>query len=119
LTIPGSTATVENSFIAVTKYHQCESAGDHLFRIAKTPEGTKLGAEIPETDTLGTRVRSHDLAVRFDIPKRQAWIADRVRIERVSDTIPAHIVRINAIYQIDSIRALGEHGLEPIAFRQA
>src|SRR5439155_19551605 len=40
--------TSAGAFIAFTKYHPCESTGDHLYRLAATGDGPRLGAEIPE-----------------------------------------------------------------------
>src|SRR5579872_3349063 len=82
LTLPGIDRREEATFIAFSKYHPCESAGDHLYRVGFTPQGVRLREEVPETDTLGTRVRDHKLAVRFDVPHRHVYITDHVTVER-------------------------------------
>src|SRR5690242_12553670 len=43
-------------------FHTLESIGDHFFRLAHRAEGWRIGAEIPLTETLGYRVRDHQLA---------------------------------------------------------
>lgn len=113
LTIPGDSEG--NTFIAFTRYHPAESAGDHLYRVGITPEGARLGEELPETDTLGTRVRDHKLVVRFDVPRKQAWVTDRIQVERQTKTLSGIILRLNSIYTVTSVKQNGT----PIPFRQA
>src|SRR5206468_3889069 len=107
-------------FVAFTKYHPCESTGDHLFRLAGTGEGPRLGTEILETDTGGYRVRAHKLTVRFDVQRKTAYLTDRVTIDHLKSTagssdLAAPILRINSIYTIDSVKSGGQ----PLPFRQA
>ncbi len=102
-------------FVAFTRYQLCESASDHLFPIVHTEDGSRLGEEIAETETRGYRVRDHKLSVRFE-PKRQtALLSDRVTVERRNGAAPTAILRINAIYVIDSISSSGK----PLAYKQA
>src|SRR5206468_571384 len=88
---------------------------DHLFQVVATPNGSRLGAEIPETDTAGSRVRDHKLTVRFEVPTKTVRISDRITVERTPESLPATILRLNAIYTVDSVR---RNGL-PIPFHQA
>lgn len=78
---PGSDAA-RDSFLVFHHWHTCESDGDHVHHLTKAANGWKIGAEIPETDTGGYRVRDHDLTVTFDIPQQSATIHDAVMLER-------------------------------------
>jgi hypothetical protein len=100
LELPGVSGTNESAYVAVTKYHPCESTSDHLYHVTVTPAGTRLGAEVLETDTGGYRVRDHKLTVKFDVPGRTVYITDRVLVERSSTSLPAAVLRINSIHKV-------------------
>jgi hypothetical protein len=103
------------AYVAFTKYHPCESSSDHLYRTVRTEDGHRLGEEIPETETLGTRVRHHQLTVRFDVPSQQSFITDRVSLEMQSHREQQCILRINEIYKVTSVSSEGK----AIPYRQA
>ncbi len=107
LTLPGVAPSEKATFVAFTRYHNAESTADHLYRIRVTEQGARLGAEIPETDLLGVRVRHHQLAVRFDIPAKHATLTDHVTIERLSTDFPSLVLRINAIYTVTAVKRGG------------
>ncbi len=112
LDLPGSDQT---RYAVFTKYHPCESNGDHLFPVISTPEGPRLGAEIPEYETGGYRVRDHKLVVHFDVPHPVVHIRDHVTVERQENSLPAAVLRINAIYTVDSVKQDGA----PVPFHQS
>jgi hypothetical protein len=103
------------AFVAFTKYHPCESSADHLYRTVRTEEGFRLGEEIPETDTLGTRVRHHKLTVRFDVPAQQVYLTDRVTVEMQPHQEQRCILRINEVYKVTAVTSEGK----PVPYRQA
>src|SRR5579863_1996372 len=65
-------------------YHTCESINDHIHKLVSTAGGWKIGPEIPETDTLGYRVRDHRLTVHLDPHTSSCLISDVVTIERTT-----------------------------------
>ena len=69
-------------------WHSCESDGDHVHSLQHTAQGWRLGPEIAETETLGLRVRDHEVRLTFDVPKKYARFEDRASIERTQDSIP-------------------------------
>ncbi len=115
LEVPWISEPGRNTFVNVTKYHPCESTGDHLYPISQTESGPKLGREIPETDTTGYRIRDHKLAVRFDLPNRRVHITDRIKVEQKTDRLPAAFLRLNSIYNVTAVTRDGA----PVEFRQA
>jgi aminopeptidase N len=89
-------------------WHTCESDGDHIHRIEQTPDGWRLGAEIPETETGGYRVRDHDLHVTLDIAKQSASIHDQVKIEVAPDpTLPVCLLRLSEDFHVTGLKAGG------------
>ena len=115
LELPGMERSEQGLFVAFTRYNPCESVGDHLYRVGAAPDGPHLGAELPETETGGYRVRDHKLTIRFDVPRRHVYLTDYVTVERQANPLPAVLLRINAIYTVTSVRRAGA----PVPFHQA
>lgn len=90
-------------------YHSCQSIGDHFHRVVKTGDIWKIGAEIPESETPGYRVRDHKLGVKFDLPAKSASFTDDVTIER-TDAKPGSVclVRLSANMTVDSVKQAGQ-----------
>lgn len=101
-------------------WHSCQSDGDHVYRLIQTPNGWRFGAEIPETETLGLRVRDHDLHAAFDLPQKNATLSDTIQVERTAENAPAFaLLRISQDFHIQSI-TLGASGSKtPVRFQQA
>ena len=83
-------------------FHTCESIGDHIHRLVKTPEGWRFGPEIPETDTQGYRVRDHSLDVKYDLAKSVAIIVDSVSIERLPGASDVCLLRLSSDFKLES-----------------
>lgn len=97
-------------------WHSCESDGDHVHSLQHTAQGWRLGPEIAETETLGLRVRDHEVRLTFDVPKKYARFEDRASIERTQDSIPNFgLLRLSQDY---TVRLLSCNGV-PIAYKQA
>lgn len=97
-------------------WHSCESDGDHVHRLLSTPEGWKLGAEIPETETGGFRIRDHRLNVKLDIGKKQVTISDVIQIERTQEAQqPFALLRLSQDFRV---RQCEDDGQE-VPFQQA
>lgn len=117
LTLPDAS---RNAYLAVFHaWHTCESDGDHIHRLQRTPRGWKLGQEIPETDPSGFRVRDHDLHVQFDIPGHSAAIRDTIQVERSQDQVPAFgLLRLSQDFTVRRLTRDGPEGAS-VPFRQA
>lgn len=107
LELPGVSGADQSAFVAVTKYHPCESEGDHLFHVSVGTGGTFLGPEVLETDTAGYRVRDHKLTVKFDVPGKVVHITDHVLVEKSAGALPAALLRINAIQKVYGVKRDG------------
>lgn len=99
-------------------WHTCESDGDHIHTLAQTPQGWRLGPEIPETETGGFRLRDHDAQVRLDVPKQRAAIADHVRIEGIgADAPPFGLLRLSPDFRVTTLN-LGKSDGPAVPFQQ-
>ena len=98
-------------------WHTCESDGDHIHRIEPTENGGwKLGAEIPETETGGYRVRDHDLTVTIDPARHTAAIRDTIRVEASgTPLLPVCLLRLSDDFRVSSLT--GKNA--PVAYAQA
>jgi len=110
LAVPGP-ASLPPAYLAVFhRFHTCESDGDHVFTIvapdAPARGDWRLGAEIPETATLGIRIRDHAIAARIEVASRTAILRDKLEIERekastVADQpMPFALLRLNENYHV-------------------
>jgi aminopeptidase N len=94
-------------------FHTCESIGDHVHRLVKADGGWRFGAEIPETDTRGYRVRDHKLNVRYDLPRAGCTITDDATIERIGPATEPCLLRLSSDMTVDSITMGGK----PFSYR--
>src|SRR5689334_17280994 len=72
LLLPATAGEKPTPVAIFSTFHTVESIGDRFYRLKETDAGWRLGDEIPETDTLGYRVRDHRLNVRYDLPTHGA-----------------------------------------------
>ena len=101
-------------------WHSCQSDGDHVHRLYHNSQGWQIGPEILETETLGFRVRDHDLHVLFDVPRKNAALTDTIQVERTADRAPDFgLLRISHDFHIESIALAGSAGKTAVRFRQA
>ncbi len=97
-------------------WHSSQSDGDHVHRLVPTSQGWRLGPEIPETETLGFRVRDHDLHVSFDVPLKTAMLLDTIQVERTANRVPEFaFLRISHDFLVQSISV----GKTAVPFHQA
>ncbi len=100
---PSSVIRLPSPYLAdFYDFHTCESIGDHLIGLVKTADGWKLGAEVPERETLGYRVRDHNLSVRYDLPNHACQITDDVTVERTGGEGPC-LLRLSSDMQVDRL----------------
>ncbi len=117
---PHEPATAQSYLAVFHTWHTCESDGDHVYRIVNTEGGWKIGAEIPETDTGGFRIRDHELSVSTDIPHKSVDITDRVKLERIGEPGAGYaMMRLSEDYTVDRIVQDREAGSAAVPFRQA
>jgi hypothetical protein len=101
-------------YLAVfSRYHSLESTNDHFHRMVKTPSGWRFGGEIGENETLGYRVRSHDLTVLPDLPTSSCRITDTVTIERIAAKPTLCLLRLSDDFRVSAITYRGK----PYPFR--
>ncbi len=99
-------------------WHTCESDGDHIHRLEPGADGTgwKLGAEIPEAETGGYRVRDHDLTVSIDPAQHTATIKDTIRVEATgTPLLPACLLRLSDDFKVSALT--GKNA--PVSYAQA
>ncbi len=85
-------------------YHTVQSIGDHFHRLVKRADGWRFGEEIPETETLGFRVRDHALTVKFSPAASSCDITDNVLVERTA--APPNglcLLRLSSVLHVDSV----------------
>lgn len=121
--------TASNTFSSVTPassplylaifhaWHTCESDGDHIHRIEPGENGGwRLGAEIPETETGGYRVRDHDLTVSIDPAQHTTAIKDTIRVEASgTPLLPVCLLRLSDDFKVSSLTSKNV----PVAYAQA
>jgi hypothetical protein len=87
-----------------------EDIGELLFKRA----GNKL-EYVPETDRMGIQVMRHSLRLKFDIPRKRAYISDRLSLRNETRKAGQFIFRMSPNYQVASIT----WGSKPVKFAQA
>ncbi len=115
LRLPGKTGDQPAAYVTVSRYHPLQTTSDHLYPLVRTPEGYRLGQEIPDTSTGGYRVRDHRLRVRLEVSSGEAQIHNRIVVERGRAALPAAVLRLNAIYRVTAAKRDGK----PIRFHQS
>ena len=96
------------SYLAVFHtWHTCEADADHIYKLEHTPEGWKIGAEIPETDTGGLRIRDHDLTVSTDVAQKMVDITDKVKLERSGNGASFGLMRLSEDFTVSKITLEG------------
>lgn len=103
-------------YVAFSRYQVSQSGCDHLYAARETPDGLRLTREVRETETGGWRVTRHEADIRIEPSSASVAIVDRcvVRAER-SAPPDGPILRLNAIYRVESVRRNGTI----LPFRQA
>ena len=127
LPVPGDAAGPAVYLAVFHTFHTCESDGDHVYRLVQPTEtgraGWKLGQEIPETTTLGLRIRDHAIDATVILDTRTLMVHDTATVERAPipsetrDNPPFALLRINEDYRIRSLRVSGLEG--EAAYEQA
>ncbi|HZP83853.1 MAG TPA: M1 family aminopeptidase, partial [Chthonomonadaceae bacterium] len=117
LTAP--TPSASPTYLAVFHaWHTCESDGDHVHTLAQTPQGWRLGPEIPETETGGLRLRDHKAQVTLNVRQQQAAITDYVRMELTgADAPPFALLRLSPDFRVTTLN-LGRPDGPAVPFRQ-
>ncbi|MGC8668690.1 MAG: M1 family metallopeptidase [Chthonomonadales bacterium] len=89
-------------------FHTLESTGDHIYTLVLQHGRWRFGREIPEADTLGYRIRNHNLVVTFDLPNSTCRITDDVRVERSDAAAAICILRLSCDMVVDKVTVDGE-----------
>jgi len=127
LPVPGDAAAPPVYLAVFHTFHTCESDGDHVYRMTRDagsdPGNWKLSQEIPETATLGLRIRDHVIDATVTLNTRTIELHDTATLERSPDPAesrgisPFGLLRISDDYQIRSLRVSGVEG--EATYRQA
>jgi hypothetical protein len=122
LPVPGDAARPPIFLAVFHAFHTCESDGDHVYRLilggAAGAPVWKLGSEIPETETLGLRVRDHAIDAAVDLPTKTVRLHDVCTIERSAgepsdaDDGRFALLRINDGYRVSGMRLADAAGEE-------
>ncbi len=107
LLLPAAGGQRAEALVGFWNFLGIQSEGDHLHRLARTPAGWRIGAEILETETLGYRLRDHRLNVTYDLPSHGVTITDQARIERVGEKIGPVVLRLSSDMRVSSVRIAG------------
>ncbi len=114
--LPPGSGNAGQAFVVFHVWHTCESDGDHVHRLIRAADGWKIGAEVPETETNGYRVRDHDLQVTFNISQKTATIHDTALLERTAaPKFPAALMRLSEDFILSRFTDKND---APIAFAQ-
>lgn len=101
-------------YLAVfSRYHSLQSTNDHFHRMTRTPSGWRFGEEIGENETLGYRVRDHQLTVTPDLANASCRITDTVTIERTAPRPTLCLLRLGDDFRVSSVSYRGK----PYPFR--
>jgi aminopeptidase N len=99
---PSAPSSAPRCAAIFSAYHSCQSIGDHVHLLERVAGVWRIGKEIPETDTMGYRVRDHKLSVTFDLPKAACDITDEVTIERTGSTFGPCLLRLSSVMRLQS-----------------
>jgi aminopeptidase N len=111
---------VPKTLIVFTKYHPCESDGDHVFPLIQTGSQWRLGSEIAEAAPEGIRLRSHQVRITLEPHTGTLHAADRITLapDQGQSDLSAHglfLLRLGDGYVVDRLQIAGH----PAWFRQA
>ncbi|MDW8206952.1 MAG: M1 family aminopeptidase [Chloroherpetonaceae bacterium] len=113
LSVPGG-----GGYLAVFyRWHTCQSGGDHVHRVERVGDGWRIGAEIPEGDPGGFRVRAHDLRLRVEPVAGRVEVTDRLRVERVEGGARRGLLRLSSDFVVRAVR-VGDAGGAVVPFAQ-
>lgn len=115
----GANAQTTPVYLAVFHaWHDCEGEGDHIHRLTLSQEGWRLGAEIPESDPGGYRVRDHEMQVALDISHKSVDIQDRIQMERTAEKTPEFgMLRLSEDFRVRTMTE-DHFGGAPVSYRQ-
>jgi aminopeptidase N len=102
-------------------YHTVQSIGDHFHRVVQADSGWRIGAEIPETETLGYRVRDHRVTARIEPKTSRCSFTDDAMVERAaSATANLCLLRLSSVLAVESVNLRAADGkLAPIPYSTA
>lgn len=108
LSLPGAKGPAQR--VAVfSRFHAPQYEGDFVFRLVHSTEGWRYGAEVPETETSGYRIRDHRFTIRLDPQAGRANLVDTLTVERIGfgKTAAPCLLRLSCDMQVDRLRVEG------------
>ncbi len=120
LTLPAPENAPAQTLIVFTKYHPCESQGDHVFPLEQADGQMRLGMEYAEAAPETVRLRSHRARITLEPRTGTLHAADRITFTREPDStsLPLHdlfLLRLEDGCRVDTLLMAGH----PVWFRQA
>ncbi len=106
---PHAAGTARQYLAIFHRWHLCEADGDHVYKIVRSPAGAesnwKIGAEIPETETDGFRIRNHNLVVSTKLVDKSISISDTVDLEQNGSSENGFgLLRLSDDYTVTSLQ---------------
>ncbi|GBC92646.1 Aminopeptidase N [bacterium HR15] len=90
------------------KFQLVEELCDRVHPVVQTPNGWRLGAEVPEGVETPFRIERHEIEIWFEPKARAARFRDAFVVRRVSPDDRALLMRLNAPYKVKSAKLSGE-----------
>jgi len=103
-------------------YHTVQSIGDHVHRLVKAADGWRIGAEIPEGETLGFRVKDHRITARIEPKSSRCAFTDDAVVEGTGSSAGnLCLLRLSDVLTVDSLAIRSEGGAvaKPIEYATA
>lgn len=95
-------------WIIFHKFQLVEELCDRVHPIVQTPNGWRLGAEVPEGVETPFRIEQHDIEIWFEPKSRSARFRNAFTVRRTAPDDRALLMRLNAPYKVKSAKLGGK-----------
>lgn len=95
-------------WLLFSKFQLVEELCDRAHPIVETPAGLKLAPEVPESVAVPFRIEFHDVTLWLEPKARTARLHNRFTLTRTAPDDKAVLMRLNAPYQLKSVRVNGQ-----------
>jgi hypothetical protein len=89
------------------KFQLVEELCDRVHPVVGTPNGWRLGAEVPEDVAVPFRIERHAIEIWFEPKARSARFRNNFEVRRVASDDRALLMRLNAPYKVKSAKLNG------------
>lgn len=98
----------DEEWLLFSKFQLVEELCDRVHPIVSTPNGLKLGAEVPEAVAVPFRIEFHDIEMWLEPKARTVRLRNRFTLKRTAPEDKAVLMRLNAPYRVKSVRIEGQ-----------